>query len=63
VPAGEPPTAICPRTGLTVPECSCGSCLEEQIRRFMPRLLERDAAEPAARSNGAGRPRRWRKAA
>jgi hypothetical protein len=31
--------ATCPRTGITVPECSCVHCLEDQLRRFQPRLL------------------------
>jgi hypothetical protein len=26
---------------LSIPECSCYRCLEEQIRQFMPALLER----------------------
>jgi hypothetical protein len=28
--------AICPRTGITIPECSCSACLEAQIRRHRP---------------------------
>jgi hypothetical protein len=28
--------AICPRTGITIPECSCNACLEAQIRRHRP---------------------------
>jgi hypothetical protein len=43
--------AICPQTRLTIPECSCDRCVEEQIRRFMPVLLEREAQLPAAASN------------
>jgi hypothetical protein len=27
---------ICPHTGLTIPECSCGVCLEAQMRRHRP---------------------------
>ena len=26
----------CPNTGLTVPECSCVSCLERQLEQFAP---------------------------
>jgi len=33
----------CPNTRLTIPECSCSSCLEEQIRRVAPMLLENDS--------------------
>jgi len=28
--------AICPHTGLTIPECSCSACLEAQMRRHRP---------------------------
>ncbi|HSJ17540.1 MAG TPA: hypothetical protein VK920_05570 [Solirubrobacterales bacterium] len=63
MPAGKPPQAICSRTGLTVPECSCGVCLEQQIRRFMPRLLERDGGDATPPANGAAGRRRWRSAA
>ena len=28
--------AICPRTGLTIPECSCSACLERQVRSHRP---------------------------
>jgi hypothetical protein len=28
--------AICPHTGLTIPECSCSVCLEAQMRRHRP---------------------------
>jgi hypothetical protein len=33
----------CPQTGLTVPECSCPRCLEEQLRQFQPTLLRESA--------------------
>jgi hypothetical protein len=33
---------VCPQTGVTVPECSCPRCLQEQLRRFQPELLEAD---------------------
>jgi hypothetical protein len=32
--------AICPRTGITIPECSCIACLEAQIRRHRPGATE-----------------------
>lgn len=34
----------CPNTRLTIPECSCSRCLEEQIRRAAPALLDKDSA-------------------
>ena len=42
------PAAICPTTNLTIPECSCRRCLEEQIRSFSP--LMRRASLRALRS-------------
>jgi hypothetical protein len=33
---------VCPQTGVTVPECSCPRCLQDQLRRFQPDLLEAD---------------------
>jgi len=39
----------CPNTKLTIPECSCSKCLEDQVRRAAPALLERqDALRSAA---------------
>jgi hypothetical protein len=32
--------AKCPNTRLTIPECSCSRCVEEQLRRVAPTLLE-----------------------
>lgn len=29
----------CPNTGLTVPECSCSSCIERQLAQFAPDRL------------------------
>ena len=42
----------CPHTALTIPECSCSRCLEDQVRRAAPALLEREAraARPPAPS-------------
>jgi hypothetical protein len=31
---------VCSHTGISVPECSCRACLEAQIERHMPSLLE-----------------------
>jgi hypothetical protein len=56
--------AICSRTGLTIPECSCHGCLEEQIRRFMPVLLEPEADSRTRGWHRAARQlKRWRIAA
>jgi hypothetical protein len=57
--------ASCPVTGVAIPECSCAHCLEDQVRRFMPVLLERKAAAQKAPMDPAQRaPRRdWRAAA
>jgi len=33
---------VCSHTGISVPECSCRACLEAQIERHMPSLLETD---------------------
>jgi hypothetical protein len=30
---------VCSNTGISVPECSCRSCLQAQIERHMPSLL------------------------
>jgi hypothetical protein len=35
---------VCSTTGITVPECSCRSCLTAQIERHMPSLLNADVA-------------------
>ena len=32
----------CPHTGLSVPECCCRACCEEQLRRYAPWLLRRE---------------------
>jgi hypothetical protein len=34
---------VCSHTGISVPECSCRSCLQAQIERHMPSLLGVDA--------------------
>jgi hypothetical protein len=40
--------ARCPQTALTIPECSCSKCLEDQVRRAAPALLERERKSSAA---------------
>jgi hypothetical protein len=30
---------VCSNTGISVPECSCRACLQAQIERHMPSLL------------------------
>ena len=31
---------VCSNTGIAVPECSCRACLQAQIERHMPSLLD-----------------------
>lgn len=38
---------VCSTTGITVPECSCRACMQAQIERHMPSLLEPDAETTA----------------
>ena len=42
----------CPGTGLSVPECSCSSCLETMLRELHPELLASEIF--VTRSTGAG---------
>jgi hypothetical protein len=35
---------VCSHTGITVPECSCSACIQAQIERHMPSLLETGAS-------------------
>jgi hypothetical protein len=35
------PDRHCCHTGLAIPECSCGACHREQLRRHAPTLLKR----------------------
>jgi hypothetical protein len=48
VPMRESLMAKCPNTRLTIPECSCARCLEEQIRNAAPALLEKQSAPGAS---------------
>ncbi len=34
---------VCSTTGISVPECSCRACLQAQIERHQPSLLNADA--------------------
>jgi hypothetical protein len=38
---------VCSNTGISVPECSCRSCLQAQIERHMPSLLGAAHGDPA----------------
>ncbi len=38
---------VCSHTGISVPECSCRACLQAQIERHMPSLLEADVGSSA----------------
>jgi hypothetical protein len=38
---------VCSHTGISVPECSCRSCLVGQIERHMPSLLEANLTSSA----------------
>jgi hypothetical protein len=35
---------VCSNTGISVPECSCRRCLQAQIERHQPSLLNADPA-------------------
>lgn len=37
----------CPHTGLSVPECCCRACCEQQLRRYAPWLLREPQSPPA----------------
>jgi hypothetical protein len=39
---------VCSNTGISVPECSCRACLEAQLERHMPSLLDADPANSVA---------------
>ena len=38
---------VCSNTGITVPECSCRACVQAQIERHMPSLLDADSDSTA----------------
>jgi hypothetical protein len=65
---------VCTNTGISVPECSCRACLQAQIERHMPSLLNADTVAIAdtvemapvsslSRLRFARRLRRFRRAA
>jgi hypothetical protein len=39
----------CPQTKLTIPECCCAKCLDEQVRKAAPALLEQEGAVRSGR--------------
>lgn len=45
-PAVPPPASLCTTTGLTIPECSCRRCVEAQLKRHAPWLLDHDPDGP-----------------
>jgi hypothetical protein len=63
LPIRESPMAKCPNTRLTIPECSCERCLEEQVRRVAPALLEKGQGAPIAADPAATAPRTSARAA
>ena len=38
-PLGDLGIATCSNTGITIPECCCRECLEDQVRRYRPAVL------------------------
>jgi hypothetical protein len=61
-----PSMAKCPRTGITLPECSCAYCLEELVRRHQPALVAADPTGEIRVTRSAPEPaptrrRRWRR--
>jgi hypothetical protein len=45
---------VCTNTGISVPECSCRSCLTAQIERHMPSLLDVEVTATAPTVEMAG---------
>jgi hypothetical protein len=50
--------AKCLNTRLTIPECSCSRCVEEQLRRVAPALLDKRLDAPAAPDSASTMQRR-----
>jgi len=44
---------VCSHTGITVPECSCSACIQAQIERHMPSLLDTAEHEIIIEPDGA----------
>jgi hypothetical protein len=40
MPRGTSVDSVCPRTGISLPECCCPECLTELIREHQPGLLD-----------------------
>ncbi|MGH2965021.1 MAG: hypothetical protein ACRDMH_06540 [Solirubrobacterales bacterium] len=52
--AGSP--TLCASTRLPIPECSCRTCLEAQLQRHAPHLIEHGGFDPGvAQDTGASR--------
>ena len=46
--------ATCSHSGVTIPECCCTACLEDQIRRYRPTVLSgQPNAHVPSEANGA----------
>jgi hypothetical protein len=51
--------AICPHTGISIPECSCSVCLAALMRRHRPGIEEPEIRiVRTARASGRGRQQR-----
>lgn len=44
---------VCSHTGLSVPECSCRACIQAQIERHMPSLLDTGEHDVTVDAEGA----------
>ena len=53
---------ICSQTGLAIPECSCSSCIREQLKRYYPpnNLSPAETVRPSVIKRIAARARRPR---
>lgn len=40
---------LCPRTGLSIPECCCARCTRRLLRRYAPQLLRPTAKQGGSR--------------
>ena len=53
-PLGDQGIASCSNTGITIPECCCQACLEDQIRLYRPSVLNAPAEVVEARLADGG---------
>jgi hypothetical protein len=53
----------CAQTGLAVPECSCGSCLETMLQEYSPALLAAEIRVTDARASRDDEPEARRQTA